>query len=120
MHINTYLYTYFFGKYVGQDKFGNSYYRSKINGKSKKEKRWVLYKGVIEASKIPPAWHRWIHHTTDKLPTETSSEDRYIWQKRHQANFTGTDYAYKPVKTSYKKHIENNKSYEAWQPNHDE
>ena len=26
-----------------------------------KARRWVIYKNVIEASKIPPEWHAWIH-----------------------------------------------------------
>ena len=45
----TRLKTIFFGKFVGKDEFGNKYYQSK-NGK-----RWVIYSGEIDASKIPVA-----------------------------------------------------------------
>ena len=41
----TFLYTIFFGKLVGKDEFGNKYY------KNKKGKRWVIYKGEVNASK---------------------------------------------------------------------
>ena len=32
-------------------------------------RRWVLYNGEAEASRIPPAWHGWMHHRTDVPPT---------------------------------------------------
>ena len=44
--VGTFLYTLFFGKLVGKDSFGNKYYISK------KGKRWVIYNGEINASKI--------------------------------------------------------------------
>ena len=44
----TRLQTIFFGKFVGEDEFGNKYYENK-----KRKKRWVIYKGEIEATKIP-------------------------------------------------------------------
>ena len=40
----TFLKTLFFGKFVGQDKEGNKYY------KSKNDQRWVVYKNNIEAT----------------------------------------------------------------------
>ena len=42
----TFLKTLFTGKLVGRDKFGNKYY------KNKKDERWVIYSGNIEATKI--------------------------------------------------------------------
>ena len=53
--LGTFLYTIFKGKFVGDDEFGNKYY---INSKGK---RWVIYKNTVEATKIPPEWHLWIH-----------------------------------------------------------
>ena len=41
----TRLQTIFFGKFVGEDEFGNKYYENK-----KINKRWVIYKGEIEAT----------------------------------------------------------------------
>jgi NADH:ubiquinone oxidoreductase subunit len=116
MYITTYLHTYFFGKFVGRDEFGNSYYRN-TNAKDANEKRWVIYKGVIEASKVPATWHRWLHYTTDKLPTEEDIES-FVWQKSHKANFTGTDSAYKPISSAeIKEHVANSAPYQAWKPN---
>ena len=59
--IGTRLYTIFFGKFIGKDEFGNRYYQSK------KGKRWVIYYGEIDASKIPVEWYSWIHFTSNKI-----------------------------------------------------
>ena len=53
----TRLNTILFGKLVGEDNSGNKYYESKSG------KRWVIYNGEVEASKIPSEWYSWIHHT---------------------------------------------------------
>ena len=111
MHLPTYIYSFLFGKFVGKDEYGNSYYRSSKLF-NKKEKRWVLYKGVVEASKIPALWHRWIHYTSDHLPSEIQIE-KQDWQKGHKANFTGTSMAYHPHKNSAPKA---KSYYESWQP----
>jgi len=47
--VGTFLFTLFYGKKVGEDQFGNEYYKN-----LKDTKRWVIYKNEIEASKIPP------------------------------------------------------------------
>ena len=52
--------TILYGKFVGKDSFGNKYYQSR-NGK-----RWVIYFGEIDASKIPVEWYSWIHFTPKK------------------------------------------------------
>ena len=39
--------TILFGKFIGEDEFGNKYYENK------KKKRWIIYNGEIEATKIP-------------------------------------------------------------------
>ena len=59
--IGTKLQTIFLGKLVGSDSFGNKYYESK------KGKRWVIYNGEIDASKIPNEWYSWIHFTKTKI-----------------------------------------------------
>src|SRR5204862_4993262 len=67
----TQLWTWLYGEAVGQDEFGNRYYRWR-NGKIDKtlgfERRWVIYNGVAEPSMIPPSWHGWMHHTVDLPP----------------------------------------------------
>ncbi len=89
------IFTAFNGEHVGQDHLGNMYYRGKPRGGYKRERRWVHYNGDINASRIPPEWHGWIHHQTDEVPQEKNPYRRE-WQKEHQENKTGTDEAYRP------------------------
>ena len=86
--VGTFIYTLISGKLVGKDQFGNKYY-----GNSK-GKRWVIYKNNVESSKIPPEWHLWIHSLTANKPN--NEKKKYVWQKNHQENLTGTEKAYKP------------------------
>ena len=66
--LGTFIYTLFTGKLVGIDEFGNKYYSNS------KGKRWVIYKNDIEASKIPPEWHSWIHFLVINKPTDKSKK----------------------------------------------
>ena len=101
----TRLNTIFFGKLVGEDAAGNKYYESKSG------KRWVIYNGEVEASKIPIEWYSWIHHTGNKI--ENSHElDKYKWQKKHMPNQTGTENSYHPNKNKSKN--ASNKKYTSW------
>ena len=99
----TRIFTFLFGKLVGEDIFGNRYYESK------KGKRWVIYKDEIDASKIPNEWYSWIHFMKNKL--ENSHEiKKYNWQKPHKPNLTGTNKAYHPNKNKN----DNQKKYNSW------
>jgi NADH:ubiquinone oxidoreductase subunit len=94
----TQLWTWRFGELVGKDEQGNTYYRTKgrkIDPTLGFERRWVVYNGYTEASKIPPSWHGWMHHTVDVAPTEESYAARE-WEKPHVPNMTGTPAAYRP------------------------
>src|SRR5499426_2764908 len=68
----TQLWTRLYGELVGEDENGNHYYRTR-GGKIDKslgfERRWVIYNGYAEASRVPPSWHGWLHHTVDVPPT---------------------------------------------------
>ena len=99
----TFLKTLFTGKYVGKDEFGNKYYRNK------KDERWVIYSGEVEATKITSDWYLWIHRTTNKIPN--LQETKYSWQKKHMENKTGTENSYNPAKIK-KGTIK--KKYESW------
>jgi NADH:ubiquinone oxidoreductase subunit len=88
--LGTRFWTWRRGNFVGEDEFGNRYYSEK-NG----ARRWVIYNGTAEASAIPPGWHGWMHHRVDTPPPSESYKARE-WQKPHQANLTGTAYAYRP------------------------
>ena len=95
--------TILFGKLVGKDFSGNKYYQNK------KGKRWVIYNGEINASKITSDWFSWIHHTVNNIPSQKNME-KYSWQKPHQPNLTGTDSAYYPNKNK----DANKKKYKSW------
>ena len=98
--IGTRLFTWLHGKEVGRDAEGNRYYRHKrggtvMSGSLQKERRWVIYAGEDEASRVPPGWNSWLHHTTDKIPAAGAGA-RFPWMKDHVPNLTGTDRAYLP------------------------
>ena len=89
--LGTRITTFFYGKLIGKDEFGNKYYQDKNN------KRWVIYKNEIEATKIPQEWYSWIHHLNNKLENNREFK-KFVWQKKHSPNLTGTDKAYSPNK----------------------
>ena len=88
------LLTFFKGELVGKDSFDNKYYRTK-GSKHIKERRWVIYKGIPEASKVPAEWHGWLHHTISTPPNKKMK--KWTWEKKHLPNLSGTIYAYKPA-----------------------
>ncbi len=100
--IGTRLWTWWSGELVGTDRVGNRYYREKNfrvrekgAGKFSRERRWVVYAGEVEASRVPPEWHGWLHHMVNE-PPRPGDERRYSWQKDHVPNMTGTPLAYRP------------------------
>ena len=124
MTIGTRLLTWFCGERVGTDQFGNRYYRERRRraltrggGRASREKRWVMYQGEPEASKVPPEWHAWLHHTIDEVP-RPEARTRYPWEKEHQPNMTGTPYAYHPPGSILRgaRRPHSTGDYEPWQP----
>ena len=97
--LNTLLWSARHGELVGEDEYGNRYYRTKggrIDPALGFERRWLIYKGLAEASAIGPAWHGWIHHTVDTPPTAEKVTPR-PWWKPHRPNLTGAPSAYRPI-----------------------
>ncbi len=98
--LGTMLLTWLRGELVGNDDTGNRYYRLRGfkperlgGGRFSRERRWVIYNGEVEASKVPPEWHAWLHHS---LATPPQPRQRYTWEKPHLPNLTGTPLAYHP------------------------
>ncbi|MBX9726195.1 MAG: NADH:ubiquinone oxidoreductase subunit NDUFA12 [Rickettsiales bacterium] len=91
--IGTKLHTWMYGKFVGRDVFGNRYFESKRASKGEKKRRWVMYHGMAEASKVPATWHGWLHYTLDAPLPEAK---QYNWLKAHLPNLTGTTGRYLP------------------------
>jgi NADH:ubiquinone oxidoreductase subunit len=83
------------GRFVGQDEAGNRYYEERRPSLEGRRRRWVVYDGLAEASKVPPDWHAWMHHITAVPPTEAPLPRR-AWEKPHLPNLTGTVRAYRP------------------------
>jgi NADH:ubiquinone oxidoreductase subunit len=115
--LGTRFYTWRFGERVGEDEFGNVYYRAaSALPESIPERRWVIYNGYADGSKVPPGWHGWMHHRVDMPPTQENYKPRE-WQKPHQENLTGTPEAYRPPGSIAKPHPAHvPPDYEAWQP----
>ncbi|MBK0397989.1 NADH:ubiquinone oxidoreductase subunit NDUFA12 [Limibaculum sp. M0105] len=110
--LGTRVYTARNGQLVGEDEAGNRFYQSR-DGK----RRWVIYNGEAEASRVSPDWHGWLHHTFDDAPSSTPLP-RKAWEKPHVPNMTGSAEAYRPpgsVLTAASRPRATG-DYEAWQP----
>ena len=107
---NTQFWTWRHGQKVGEDDQGNIYYQT-ADGK----RRWVIYHGESEASRISPEWHGWLHHTWDQPPTKAPLVHK-AWEQPHLPNRTGTPDAYLPAGSLYRADPVRRKDYEAWQP----
>ncbi len=84
------------GELIGTDEFGNKYYQSKDTvSYDGRRRRWVVYNGYAEASKVTPDWHCWLHYTFDEPPTEAPLPRRR-WEKDYHPNLTGTPMAWRP------------------------
>ncbi|HEX6859233.1 MAG TPA: NADH:ubiquinone oxidoreductase subunit NDUFA12 [Caulobacteraceae bacterium] len=108
------------GVFIGQDDFGNKYYEAKDDRDSYdvgRRRRWVIYNGYAEATKVPPDWFGWLHHTFAEPPT-IAPLPRRAWEKDYIPNLSGTQYAYRP-KGSIARGGERQAAtgdYEAWTP----
>lgn len=108
--LGTQLWTARHGTRVGEDAEGNIYYQTP-GGK----RRWVIYNGEAEASRIPADWHGWLHFTFDQPPTEAPLP-RKAWEKPHEPNMTGLPGAYHPAGSLLRAQPAARRDYDAWQP----
>lgn len=118
--IGTRFHTWRKGERVGEDEFGNIYYRTRGGVKDKAlgfDRRWVIYNGEAEGSRVPPGWSGWLQHRTDTLPTEDGYQARE-WELPHKANMTGTPEAYRPAGSTMStgKRPAATGDYKAWTP----
>lgn len=109
--LGTRFFTWRKGERMGEDEAGNVYYRSAD------DRRWVIYNGDAEASRIPAGWHGWIHHRTDQVPGSDGYKSRE-WELPHKENLTGTSAAYRPkgALSNPQSRPEVSADYEAWTP----
>ena len=105
----TQIFTWRNGQLVGEDELGNKYYTDKDH-----VRRWVIYNGPIEGSRVSPDWHGWLHHTFDNCPS-TEPLTHNAWEKPHTENLSGTNAAYHPPGSIFAGQV-GARDYEAWQP----
>lgn len=105
------------GARVGEDALGNVYFETKAGRKGPK-RRWVMYKGSNDASRVPSEWFGWLHFTAELPPSEGLPAPR-SWEKPPLPNLTGTPSAYRPQGALEQggKRAAATGDYEAWSPN---
>ena len=112
--LGTQIFTARKGVKVGEDDQGNIYYQS---GGGKR--RWVIYNGEAEASRVPAEWHGWLHGSFDDggVP-ESNLPPARIWEVDYTPNATGTTAAYRPQGALERggKRAAATGDYEAWSP----
>jgi NADH:ubiquinone oxidoreductase subunit len=108
--LGTQIFTSRHGIRVGEDDQGNVFYRDASD-----TRRWVIFNGESEATRVGPGWHGWLHHTVDTTPVEAPLRSR-PWEKPHQENLTGTPAAYAPPGSIRLAEPVARRDYEAWQP----
>jgi NADH:ubiquinone oxidoreductase subunit len=115
--IGTNLHTRRKGSEIGQDGLGNVYYEGGVDPLGR-TRRWVIYSGANDASRVPPEWHGWLHHQIEQSPSEALPPPR-AWQAPPKPNMTGTREAYVPAGAleAGGKRAAATGDYEAWSPN---
>ena len=101
---------------VGEDAQGNVYYEG---GKDPNgiTRRWVIYQGANDASRVPPEWFSWLHHQIADVPDRALPPVRK-WEKPAEPNLTGTRQAYRPsgALEAGGNRVRATGDYEAWAP----
>lgn len=106
------------GEAVGTDRFGNEYFQEKAARRGMRRRRWVLYNGEPEATKVPPEWYGWMRHTND-APLPEGPDAEKPWIRDYIPNLTGTVRAYMPTGHQLKQgeRPAATGDYEPWVPN---
>ena len=105
------------GEQVGTDVQGNRYFRAKKRRPDGSERRWVLYNGANDASRVPAEWHGWLHNSYDAVPESHLPPPR-IWEVDYTPNATGTASAYRPQGALERggKRASATGDYDSWSP----
>ena len=103
--------------HVGTDDYGNRYFEDRKVSVEGRKRRYVMYKGLAEPSKVPAEWHGWLHYTLDEPPTDSPLR-RQSWETDHKPNMTGTVFAYRPQGSLREggQRRDADADYEAWTP----
>ncbi len=79
------------GREVGRDEAGNVYFQ----GRKDSARRWVMYDGSNDGSRVPPDWQLWLRSSIDEVPSKSLPPVRRF-QIKPTANLTGTLDAFRP------------------------
>lgn len=101
---------------MGRDSLGNAYFEGGQDTAGR-PRRWVIYQGSNDASRVDPEWFAWLHHHIDDIPDRALPPARR-WQKPAVPNLTGTALAYRPPGALEKggTRAAATGDYEAWAP----
>ena len=80
------------GREVGRDALDNLYFQHKSNA----ARRWVIYSGSTDASRVPPGWTSWLRGQIDDVP-DKAMPVRRSFEKPPVANLSGTGESYRPA-----------------------
>ena len=110
------------GVRVGEDAQGNVYFKAKQpypkgHPFAGRERRWVIYNGANDASRVPAEWHGWLHGNFDGVPESNLPPPR-VWEVEFTPNATGTPAAYRPQGALERggQRAPATGDYEAWSP----
>jgi NADH:ubiquinone oxidoreductase subunit len=98
------------GTRVGEDELGNRYFEGK-------GRRWVMYAGSNDVSRVPPEWYVWLTRLIDDVPDRAlPPPPKFL--KAATPNLTGTAAAYRPTGALEKGGQRQAASgdYQAWTP----
>jgi NADH:ubiquinone oxidoreductase subunit len=86
--LGTALFSWRNGTTVGEDALGNVY-------REGAGRRWVIYKGSNDVSRVPPEWYAWLTRQIDAVPDEALPPPP-PFLRAATPNLTGTALAYRP------------------------
>lgn len=101
------------GEEMGRDDAGNIYFRHRKDP----ARRWVIYDGSNDSSRVPPGWNAWLRGTIDEVP-EKGLPPRRPFEQAPAANLTGTLGAHRPRGSLRAAGVRAPATgdYEAWKP----
>ena len=98
------------GTKVGEDPLGNLYFEGK-------GRRWVMYAGSNDVSRVPPDWYAWLTRQIDDVPDKAlPPAPKFL--REPTPNLTGTPAAYRPSGALEKgaRRQRSSGDYQAWSP----
>jgi NADH:ubiquinone oxidoreductase subunit len=86
--IGTAIFSWRHGGKAGEDALGNTYFEGK-------GRRWVMYSGSNDVSRVPPEWYAWLTRQIDDVPDKALPPPP-AFLRAPTPNLTGTAEAYRP------------------------